>query len=185
MKQIWFLALVLLPAYSLAAGVQFDVTLTPAGDFTGKIQKVEGFATKSGTKVTATQIKVPLADLKTGVGLRDTHTKKHLEITKFPYAILHSAQGENGKGTATIEVKGIKKEVRGTYQIQGPELHAEFKVKISDFGIEDISYKGIGVDDEVLVKVAVPLKDGATPAAPAKPAKSNPPAKSSKASKQK
>jgi polyisoprenoid-binding protein YceI len=136
----------------------FDVTLSPAGDFTGKVTKVEGHATLSGSKVSAENIKVPLKNLSTGIALRDTHTKKYLEVEKFPYATLISAQGEDGKGRGILEVKGIKKDVKGTYQVKGSVLESSFKINLSDFNITGIGYKGIGVDDEVLIKVTVPLK---------------------------
>ena len=136
----------------------FDVTLSPAGDFTGKVGKIVGFATAAGGKVTASEIKVPLKDLTTGIDLRDKHTKEHLEVEKHPFAILTNAEGEGGKGKGTLEIKGVKKEVSGRYEKDGDELKATFKIKLSDFGITGISYKGIGVDDEVVVNVEVPLK---------------------------
>ncbi|MBX9766148.1 MAG: YceI family protein [Bdellovibrionales bacterium] len=139
-------------------GASFDVTLSPAGDFTGKVTKIEGFATESNGKVRSENIKVPLSELSTGITLRDTHTKKYLEVDKFPYATLISAEGENGKGKGVIEIKGVQKEITGTYKINASELISVFKINLPDFNITGIGYKGIGVDDEVTIKVTVPLK---------------------------
>lgn len=149
-------------------GASFEVTLSPAGDFTGKVTKVEGFATETDGKIKAENIKVDLNDLSTGITLRDTHTKKYLDVPTHPYANLISAEGENGKGKGVIEIRGVQKEVKGTYSIVGSELVSVFKINLPDFNITGIAYKGIGVDDEVTIKVTVPLKRTTGDAKPAK-----------------
>lgn len=175
--------------------VTFDVTLVPAGDFKGKTNEVTGKAIVEGNKVRAEDIRVKLANVKTGVELRDEHTRKHLQADQYPEAILIRASGENGQGTGILKIKNIEKEVKGTYKIEGQELAAQFQVKLSDYDIKGIKYMGVGVDDEVILKVRVPTMaataapavptKAAAPAAPTKPAapsksapaKANPPAK--------
>lgn len=135
-----------------------DVTLNPMGDFKAKTTQIKGFAVVKGDMVSAQNIIVSLKGLKTGVELRDKHTVKHLEVQKHPHAVLISAVGKGGKGQGKIQIKGIVKDIKGTYQISGGFLKARFPLKLSDFGITDINYMGVGVEDEVMLNVAVPVK---------------------------
>lgn len=143
-----------------AASAVVDVALSPAGSFKAKTGEVKGFAIKKGEEVSAQNIVVSLRGLKTGVELRDKHTLKHLETDKHPDAVLVSAKGKNGKGVGKIRIRGIEKNISGTYKIKGTELMAEFKLKLPDFKITDINYLGVGVEDEVVLHVAVPVKAG-------------------------
>lgn len=146
-------------AASASPGLIADVALTPAGDFQAKSEDVKGFATVEGDTVKAENITVSLKNLKTGLALRDKHAKeKYLEVDKFPEAKLSKAIGKGGKGKARVSLKGIEKEVEGTYKIEGKELKASFPIKLSDFKISGIKYMGVGVDDIVKVNVTVPIK---------------------------
>lgn len=150
------------PSLSFAGSAIVDVSLSPAGSFRAESKKVDGFAykTKDGG-VAAENIQVDLRGITTGVGLRDTHTKKRLETSKYPYAKLIKATGKNGVGQALIEIKGIKKQVTGKYKVVGNELQAEFPIKLEELKIKDINYMGVGVDNEVKLQVSVPIKDKA------------------------
>lgn len=142
----------------LAAGAEATIELTPAGSFKVKCSEIEGFAKKQGSKYVAQNIKVNVAKLKTGVSLRDKHTKDRLEVKKFPEVVLLSAEGENGKGTGKIKIKNIVKDISGSFKVTGKELTAKFKVHLPDFKIKDIRYLGVGVEDDVVVVVSVPIK---------------------------
>jgi polyisoprenoid-binding protein YceI len=142
-----------------AASATVDVTLSPAGSFKGKTADIKGFATKKGEEVSAQNIVVNLKSLKTGVELRDKHTLKHLETEKYPEAVLISATGKDGKGDGKIRIRGIEKNIQGTYKISGNELLADFKLNLADFKITNINYMGAGVEDEVVLHVAVPVKN--------------------------
>ncbi len=135
-----------------------DVVLNPMGDFKGKTTDVKGFATVVGDEVKAEDIVVNLKSLKTGIELRDKHTQKHLNTEKFPEALLVSASGKSGKGTGKIKIRGIEKVISGTYKVQGKMLLADFKLNLTDFDIKDINYMGVGVEDEIVLHVAVPVK---------------------------
>jgi hypothetical protein len=141
-----------------AASAAVDVTLSPAGSFKAKTSDVKGFATKKGDEVSAQNIIVNLKSLKTGIELRDHHTLKRLETEKYSEAILISAKGKGGKGTGKIRLRGIEKDIVGTYKISGNELLAEFKLSLPDFKITNINYMGAGVEDEVVLHVAIPVK---------------------------
>ena len=142
-----------------APGAVADVELTPAGSFKAKTGEVKGEATMTGDTITADNIVVNLKGLKTGISLRDKHaTEKYLEVGKFPEAVLTKATGKNGKGSGKLKIRGIEKNVEGTYKVADSELIAEFQIKLSEYGITGIKYMGVGVTDAVTLHVTVPLK---------------------------
>ncbi len=153
----WGLALTF-SSVVLAGNAAVDIKLTPAGSFTGKTSDVKGFVKKNGTKIVGENIVVNLKNLKTGMGLRDKHTQDYLGTAQHPDAILVKAEGENGKGRGLIKIRGIEKQVEGTYKIEGNELQASFPIKLSDFKIEGIRYMGVGVKDQVTINVSVPIQ---------------------------
>ena len=144
-----------------AAGPQaeFDVTLSPAGSFVGKSTKVTGTAYKTANGVAAENVTIDLSSLSTGVGLRDKHTKEHLDVAKYPQAKLIKAVGHDGKGEALVEIHGVKQKVAGTYKIEGNVLKAQFPIELSKVNIGNIRYMGIGVKDVVTVKIDLPIGD--------------------------
>jgi polyisoprenoid-binding protein YceI len=146
---------------SFAQNCEVDVTLSPAGSFVGKTSSVSGHASLKGDTVVAKGIKVKLTDLKTGISLRDNHTQKHLETEKYPEAELLMGQGKAGKGKAKIKLRGKEKVVDGTYTLSSDKtkLDAKFPIVLSEFGITGIKYMGVGVKDEVMVRVQVPVKN--------------------------
>lgn len=138
--------------------VVVDVILSPAGSFKMKTDEVVGNAVQKGDLVTAENIVVKLNNIKTGISLRDRHAKeKYLETSKFPEAVLVKAEGQNGKGKGLIRIRGIEKEVAGEYVAQGGYLKAKFPLKVSDFGITGVKYMGVGVKDEIVINVSVPI----------------------------
>lgn len=143
---------------ALAQEVVVGVALSPMGDFKAKTTAIKGEAIKKGDEFTASNVIVNLKGLKTGVELRDKHTQKYLSTDKFPDAILVSASGKGGKGQGKIKIRGIEKEVTGTYKIEGKLLKANFNLNIGDFGIKDINYMGVGVEDTVTLNVSLPIK---------------------------
>jgi hypothetical protein len=135
-----------------------DVSLSPAGSFKIKSSDVRGYATESKGNVEASNIKVGLNKIQTGITLRDAHAKKRLDVEKYPDAELLSARGTGGKGEAQIKIKNISRKVFGTYKIEASHLVATFPIKLSDFQINDVQYMGVGVEDSVQVNVTVPIK---------------------------
>ena len=159
MKKIFFVSVVLVSGSLFAQSLEIDVKLSPAGSFKATTKKIKGTVKVSGDKVSAENVFVDLHSLTTGIGLRDKHLKERLETEKYPVAKLVKAEGKGGKGTATLELKGQKKDVTGTYQVKGNNLLAEFKMKMSDLGINDVRYMGVGAKDEVVVSIVLPVKD--------------------------
>ncbi len=156
---------------AFAQNLKLYVTLNPAGDFVAESDKVSGQAVENPDgSVEAATIKVPVKSLKSGISLRDEHmAEKYLEASKYPDIILKVAKGKDGKGIGILIVKNKEAKITGNYAKNKDRLKAIFKMKTSDFGIADINYKGVGVEDEVKVEVIVPLvkKEAAKPAAKA------------------
>lgn len=143
----------------LAAGsVDVKVVLTLGTSFTISTSDVQGSVTKAGDGFQASSIVVQLKNIKTGIALRDSHTLKHLEAEKYPDVKLITAEGKSGEGKGSIEIKGIKKDIKGTYKVDGTNLIADFDLNIKDFKIENVRYMGVGVKDIVHVTAKIPIK---------------------------
>lgn len=145
--------------FAQSPGVTVSLKMSPIGSFEAKSSSIKGAAKKAGAGITASGIVLPLATLTTGMGLRDNHMKdKYLEVKKYPNAEVTMAQGSGGKGKAKIKMRGVEKEVEGTYKVVGAFVEASFTIKLSDFNITGIRYQGIGVKDEAHVVAVLPLQ---------------------------
>lgn len=161
-------------------GAKASVKLFPMGDFVADIKGMKGSVTVTNGNYTAKDLSLDLNTLKSGLELRDNHAKeKYLEVKKYPTVTLLEASGTNGKGTGKLKLKDKVHDVSGTYKINGQTLVAEFTIKLSDFGISEINYKGVGVEDEVKIEVTAPIVAAAAPpaAAAGAPASGKSPAK--------
>ena len=165
MKKIFYtsfiLPLLLASTIALAGpkkGVTVAVELSPAGSFEIK-GKVSGVVKKGkGGKLVAKKLSFKIAKLKTGLDLRDKHTKEKLSMKgKFP-AVIVTAIGKDGKGSGKIKVKGKTKKFKFTYKVEGKMVVAKFPLSLKTFGFTGISYMGIGVQDKVEVTAVVPLR---------------------------
>jgi polyisoprenoid-binding protein YceI len=114
-------------------------------------------------------ITVPLANLTTGIGLRDKHMKeKYLEIGKYPSAVLTVSRsaikvpssGEQVEADApgTLQLHGQTKPVSVHYQSKseggGLSARGSFHVNMKEFGIEVPSYLGVTVKPDVDVSAS-------------------------------
>ncbi len=155
---ITFITILFSANFAGAENIEFTIQLSPAGKFVAKTNDVQGFATKKESGYIAENIIVDLKNLKTGIQLRDQHTLDKLEAKKFPQIKLIKAEGNDGKGSGTIEIRGIQKPIEGTFEINNNKLTAEFELKMSDFEIKGIKYMGVGAKDTVKVKAIIPVK---------------------------
>jgi polyisoprenoid-binding protein YceI len=108
---------------------------------------------------------VDLQKLETGIGLRDRHMKdNYLQVEKgeqFAEARLQDIRVEKLEGKTTFKglltLHGERKEVTGTAELKpngaGYRVDATFKVRLSEFQIPDPTYLGVGVKDELQVRV--------------------------------
>jgi polyisoprenoid-binding protein YceI len=109
-------------------------------------------------------ITVPLANLTTGIGLRDRHMKeKYLEIAKYPSATLSLARGAlklpsgadkvEADAPSTVNIHGQARPVTVHYEVKrdGSSLitRGRFHINMNDFGIAVPSYLGVTVKPEV------------------------------------
>jgi len=110
---------------------------------------------------------VNLQTLETGIGLRDRHMREnYLEVQKGPqYAVatLEQIRVERLDGRTTLKgtllLHGERKEISGSAELKqrGDQVtvRAQFPVRVSDFAIPQPSYLGVGVRDEIQVKVSM------------------------------
>ena len=153
--------------------VRVLVSVRPGGAFEAKTASLEGILTLGVAKPLALDgsLSVELRTIDTGIALRNRHLiENYLEVSKgqdFDSAVLTEIvladadsagfQGRTGFN-GTLLLHGVSGQVAGKAKIRGagPNLHveAEFPLSLIDFGIEAPQYMGVGVANEVLVKVA-------------------------------
>lgn len=147
------------PAFAKDPPVKAKVTLRPLGSFEATTSAVIGRGKKNGDTFEAQEIKVPVATLKTGMSLRDSHLKDYLKAKEYKFITARNIKASKGKGTAEIEVKGIKKPVNFVFKdLGGNKAQANFKINLKDFDISGISYQGVGVQDIVEIIATVPYQ---------------------------
>jgi polyisoprenoid-binding protein YceI len=145
--------------------------LTVGGSFEARTRSLSGQLTVDPAQPTrlAGELAVDLATLDSGIGLRNTHMRdNYLEVGKgelYARAVLSDIvlKGEAATVTgattftATLLVHGTRKPVGGQVRIarSGSEVRgdASFPVNLPDFGIPEPRYLGVGVKDQVQVKV--------------------------------
>jgi polyisoprenoid-binding protein YceI len=120
-------------------------------------------------------VKVPLAGLKTGITLRDTHMReKYLEVEKYPVAELTVARSSlklpsgnqpvSADGKGIMRIHGKEKPVSFHYDVRrnGSSLHVNgtAHVNMKDYGIDVPSYAGVTVKPDIEVAVEFDAADG-------------------------
>jgi polyisoprenoid-binding protein YceI len=109
-------------------------------------------------------VTVPLANLSTGIGLRDHHMKeKYLEVQKYPSATLTIARSAlkfprgseqaSADVAAKVQIHGQTRPTTVHYDAKGDgtsySAHGVFRLNMNDFGIEVPSYLGVTVKPDV------------------------------------
>ena len=147
--------------------VSINCPLTIGGSFDAKTNAVSGEVTvASGAQEPLKgELSVDLQKLQTGIGLRDRHMKdNYLEVKKgdeFAAARLQDIRVESLEGKTSFKgmltLHGEQREVSGTANIkqngEGYRVEANFPIRYADFGIPDATYLGVGVKDQVQVRV--------------------------------
>lgn len=134
------------------------VTLSPAGQFEANSEKIKGHLIKEKDSFKADLISLKLKTLKTGIDLRDEHLWEYLKTKSYPKAVLRNLTGASGKASANLEVNGVKKDVQMTYTEEKNLVHAVLNLKASEFNLPPKSYFGVGVEDQVQIKVTLTFK---------------------------
>jgi len=157
-------------AYKVSSGeVTVMCPLTVGGSFEAKTKNLSGDVTPASDEQGAVRgaLKVELQTLETGIGIRDRHMKNnYLEVEKgpdFSTATIEDIRVEKLEGktvfTAMLSLHGQKKKVSGAAELQQKDgkirVQAQFPVKVSEFEIPAPTYLGVGVRDEIQVKVSL------------------------------
>ncbi len=118
-------------------------------------------------------VKVPLTNLETGIGLRDKHLRKYLDVAKYPTAALNvrrsqlkvpeDGKSSSGRATGAFTLHGTTKQLPFKYQMKrkGPSywVRGTSSLDIRDYGIEVPCYLGICVEPTVKLDVKFQLED--------------------------
>jgi len=142
--------------------------LTVGGSFEARTKALSGDVKPAKARGRLTgALRVKLDTLETGIAMRDKHLRtNYLEVQKgrdYATAVLENIRVDSlsGKGTfrGTLLLHGKRREVIGTSAVQRKDgtvrVDAEFPVKVSAFAIPEPTYLGVGVRDEVRVKVSL------------------------------
>jgi polyisoprenoid-binding protein YceI len=168
-------------AYKVSSGeVTVMCPLTVGGSFEAKTKNLSGDVTPASDEQGAVRgaLKVELQTLETGIGIRDRHMKNnYLEVEKgpgFATATIEDIRVEKLEGktvfTGMLSLHGQKKKVTGAAELQQKDgkirVQAQFPVKVSEFEIPAPTYLGVGVKDEIQIKVSLmAVPSGAQPVA--------------------
>lgn len=175
----WSAALVVLLSVGLGAHaykvdkakVVVTCPLTVGGSFDARATAVVGeMRTTPGNRLEG-RLQVDLRSLETGIALRDRHLKEtYLEVGKpgFDRAVLEQIQLERMTGptpfTGLLTLHGRQRAISGTATLQetreGLRVEAEFPVRLSEFAIAEPTYLGVGVTQEVRVRVLLTVSRG-------------------------
>jgi polyisoprenoid-binding protein YceI len=162
-------------AYRVVSGeVRVVCPLTVGGFFETKTTSISGtVGVAPGTPATLEgELNVDLSTLDTGIELRNTHLRdKYLEIgrgAEFATAVLSAVRLDKAatstfRGqtpfTGTLLLHGARRPVAGQADIrpEGDEVRvtASFPVRIDEYGIAPPRYLGVGVKNEVQVKISL------------------------------
>jgi polyisoprenoid-binding protein YceI len=161
-------------SWKVAGGtVVINCPFTVGGSFDAKGTAIQGQLSTDAAQPAALtgELSVDLSSLDTGIDLRNTHFReRYLEVGKgpgFDKAVLKNIVLDRGpvsqvKGavrfTASLTVHGVTKSVSGDATLQpstaGVRVEATFPVHLPDFDIAKPRYLGVGVKDDVRVRVA-------------------------------
>jgi polyisoprenoid-binding protein YceI len=157
-------------AYKISGGeVTVMCPLTVGGSFEAKTKNLSGDVTPAADQQGAVRgtLRVELHTLETGIGIRDRHMKNnYLEVEKgpeFATAIIEDIRVEKLEGktvfSGMLSLHGQKRKVTGPAELQQKDgsirVQAQFPLKVSDFDIPAPTYLGVGVRDEIQIKVSL------------------------------
>ncbi|HVO09214.1 MAG TPA: YceI family protein [Vicinamibacteria bacterium] len=170
-------------AWQVARGdVRVVCPMTIGGSFEAKTGSLSGTLTLTASRPAAFSgtLSVDLRSLDSGIGLRNEHMRdNYLEVGKgsgYQQAVLSdirldgdagSVQGRTGF-SGRLQLHGTTRDVKGQAEVHSDgasvRVVASFPVSISDYGIPKPQYLGVGVRNEVEVKVSLVATPAAVPA---------------------
>jgi len=143
--------------------------LTVGGSFEARTKSVSGEVAASAADPGSVSgaLRVDLQTLETGIAVRDRHMREnYLEVEKgpeFAVATFDQIRIEKlaGKSTfkGTLLLHGQRQEVTGVADLQQRDgrirVQAQFPIRVSAFQIPKPTYLGVGVRDEIQIKVVL------------------------------
>ena len=143
--------------------------LTVGGSFEARTKSVSGEVAASAAEpgTVSGALRVDLQTLETGIAVRDRHMREnYLEVEKgpeFAVATFDQIRVEKlaGKSTfkGTLLLHGQRQEVTGVADLQQKDgrirVQAQFPIRVSAFQIPKPTYLGVGVRDEIQIKVVL------------------------------
>ena len=169
-----------LPAAPVASGeITFAVTVGNAPNFTGHVPFSE--AAFSGAQLAAAQghAVVRVADMRTGIGLRDHHMRNAMEADSFPlirFELLGVTPGAARGDTVEVSCRGRLTLHGQTRDVAAPgsvvigagtvEFTATFPVDMTQYGIKPPTRFFGAVKVQPVVNLTAHLRFGAAAAAP-------------------
>ena len=173
------------PAYRVVRGeIRVICPLTLGGLFETKTTAISGTVSRETASPGALggELRVDLSRLDTGIELRNTHLReKYLEVARgaeFATAVLSAVRLDKADAptfrgqtpfTGTLLLHGTRRPVAGQADIhsEGNDVRvvASFPVRLDDYGIAPPRYLGVGVKNEVQVKVSLVAAPETAPAA--------------------
>jgi polyisoprenoid-binding protein YceI len=157
-------------AYRISGGeVTVLCPLTVGGSFEAKTKTLSGDIAPAGDQPGAVRgaLRVELQTLETGIGMRDRHMRNnYLEVEKGPMfstATIDDIRVEKLEGktvfSGLLTLHGQRRKVSGAAELQQHDgrirVQAQFALKVSDFEIPAPTYLGVGVRDEIQIKVSL------------------------------
>ena len=153
--------------------------LTVGGSFEAKTKTLSGEIAPATDQPGAIRgrLKVDLQTLETGIGMRDRHMRdNYLQVEKgptFSTATFDDIRVEKLEGktvfSGILTLHGQRKKISGAAELQQHggriRVQAQFALKVSDFEIPAPTYLGIGVRDEIQIKVTLTALPSETVAA--------------------
>ncbi len=135
-----------------------EVKLNPVGSFEIKA-KIRGSLIEKDGKYTSKKLQAKVKSFKTGVDLRDKHTRDKLNYKKYSHVVVSDLVASGGSGTAKIKVMNKVKSIKFKYkEIKNNFLEATFKLSLKSLGIKDINYLGVGVEDTISIRATIKPK---------------------------
>jgi len=143
--------------------------LTVGGSFEAKTKTLSGEIAPAPDQPGAIRgtLKVDLQTLETGIGMRDRHMRdNYLQVEKgptFSTATFDDIRVEKLEGktvfSGILTLHGQRKKISGAAELQQHggriRVQAQFALKVSDFEIPAPTYLGIGLRDEIQIKVTL------------------------------
>lgn len=146
-------------SFAIEKGVKASVELFPMGSFEATSDKLIGKGKKTENGFTATEIKIPVSSFKTGISLRDKHMQERVQAKNNKFIIMKDVQARQGKGQALLTINEVTKPIKFQYKDLGKGLaEGHFAFSLKEFGIKDVSYQGVGVEDKIKVVAIVPYE---------------------------